>query len=213
MDRDVGEKIEKFFGQYTLRTYPKGQILILNGNPTNYVFHLKSGIVKQYDISYRGEEIILNLFKPPAFFPMSLAINGGDSLYTYEAQTSLEVQEVPIDEAVTFLKQNPDVLFDLLSRVYNGVDGLLTRVTHLMSSSARDRLLFELLIESRRFGKKLGKSGYVLEISEKELGARAGLSRETISREISKLSKNGIVKTNKQSITVPDIQAIIETLG
>jgi CRP-like cAMP-binding protein len=213
MDRVVGEKIEKFFGQYTLRTYPKGQILILNGNPTNYVFHLKSGIVKQYDISYRGEEIILNLFKPPAFFPMSLAINGGDSLYTYEAQTSLEVQEVPIDEAVTFLKQNPDVLFDLLSRVYNGVDGLLTRVTHLMSSSARDRLLFELLIESRRFGKKLGKSGYVLEISEKELGARAGLSRETISREISKLSKNGIVKTNKQSITVPDIQAIIETLG
>jgi CRP-like cAMP-binding protein len=144
---------------------------------------------------------------------MSLAINGGDSLYTYEAQTSLEVQEVPIDEAVTFLKQNPDVLFDLLSRVYNGVDGLLTRVTHLMSSSARDRLLFELLIESRRFGKKLGKSGYVLEISEKELGARAGLSRETISREISKLSKNGIVKTNKQSITIPDIQAIIETLG
>jgi CRP-like cAMP-binding protein len=213
MDRVVGEKIEKFFGQYTLRTYPKGQILILNGNPTNYVFHLKSGIVKQYDISYRGEEIILNLFKPPAFFPMSLAINGGDSLYTYEAQTSLEVQEVPIDEAVTFLKQNPDVLFDLLSRVYNGVDGLLTRVTHLMSSSARDRLLFELLIESRRFGKKLGKSGYVLEISEKELGARAGLSRETISREISKLSKNGIVKTNKQSITIPDIQAIIETLG
>lgn len=213
MDKVVADKIEDFFSRYTLRKYPKGQILILNGSPTNFVFHLETGIVKQYDISYRGDEVILNLFKPPAFFPMSLAINGGDSLYTYEAKTALELRQAPTDEVVAFLKENPDVLLDLLSRVYNGVDGLLARVTHLMSSSARERLLFELLIEARRFGEQLPNGSYQLKISEKELGARAGLSRETISREMSKLNRDGVVATEKHQIILPNILTLVDKLG
>lgn len=213
MDKAVANKIEKFFSQYSLRKYPKGQILILSNSPAAHVFHLESGIVKQYDISYRGDEVILNLFKPPAFFPMSIAINGGDSLYTYEAKTALEVRQAPIEDVVTFLKENPDVLLDLLSRVYKGVDGLLARVTHLMSSSARERLLFELLIEARRFGKLTGEFSYNLDISEKELGSRAGLSRETISREMSKLTKDGIVKIDKHQIVIPNLIAVIDKLG
>jgi CRP-like cAMP-binding protein len=213
MDKVIADKIETFFSQYSLKKYPKGQILILNGSPTNHVFHLETGIVKQYDISYRGDEVILNIFKPPAFFPMSLAINGGESLYTYEAKTALELRQAPIDEVIKFLKGNPDVLFDLLGRVYNGVDGLLARVTHLMSSSARERLLFELLIEARRFGEKMPNGSYNLKISEKELGARAGLSRETISREMSKLHKDHIVKVDKHQINIPDLLNIVDKLG
>lgn len=213
MDKVVSDKITEFFSQYSLRKYPKGQILILNGSPASHIFHIESGIVKQYDISYRGDEVILNLFKPPAFFPMSLAINGGESLYTYEAKTALELRQAPIEDALVFLKDNPDVLLDLLSRVYNGVDGLLARVTHLMSSSARERLLFELLIESRRFGEKLPSGSYKLNISEKELGARAGLSRETISREMSKLNRDGVVIVDKHQITVPDIMQVVDKLG
>lgn len=209
----MSDKIEQFFSQYSLRKYPKGQILILNGSPATHIFHLESGIVKQYDISYRGDEVILNLFKPPAFFPMSLAINGGESLYTYEAKTALELRQAPLEDAVQFLKNNPDVLFDLLSRVYSGVDGLLARVTHLMSSSARERLLFELLIECHRFGEKQPDESYKLNISEKELGARAGLSRETISREMSKLSRDGVVIIEKHQITVPKLINVVDKLG
>jgi CRP/FNR family transcriptional regulator len=213
MDKLIADKIETFFSQYSLQKYPKGQLLILNGSPTSHVFHLEAGIVKQYDVSYRGDQIILNLFKPPAFFPMSLAINGGASLYAYEAKTALEVRQAPVEDVLAFVKENPDVLFDLLSRVYHGVDGLLARVTHLMSSSARERLLFELLIEARRFGKALSEFSYELTISEKELGARAGLSRETISREMSKLTKDGTVTINKHQIIIPDILAVVEKLG
>lgn len=213
MDKVVATKIENFFSQYSLRKYPKGQILILNGSPTAHIYHLISGIVKQYDISYRGDEVILNLFKVPAFFPMSLALNGGESRYTFEAKTALEVRQAPVEDVVEFIKANPDVMFDLLSRVYSGVDGLLERVTHLMSSSARDRLCFELIIDARRFGKQQADGSYILDISEKELGARAGLSRETISREMSKLHKEGLVKIEKHQITIPNVNTFVEKLA
>jgi CRP-like cAMP-binding protein len=213
MDKVVGDKIQEFFSQYKLRKYPKGQILILNGNPTNHIYNLKSGVVKQYDISYRGDEVILNMFKEPAFFPMSLAINGGESSYTYEAKTDLEVRQAPVEDVIAFVKANPDVLYDLLSRVYSGVEGLLGRMAHLMASSAKGRLMFELLIESRRFGEATSGGGCILKTSEKELGSRAGLSRETVSREINKLAKDGLLSIDKHQIIIKDLQLFETRLG
>lgn len=205
-------KVEKFFGAYRLRKYNKGQVLLLNGDTGGNVFYLIEGKVKQYDVTYRGDEIILNIFKPPAFFPMSLAINKTENPYIYEADTDVVLRQVPMPEVVAFIKSNPDVLFDLLSRVYKGMDGILGRVVQLMTGSAKGRLMYELLIEARRFGTEAGKS-MVLNISEKELGARAGLSRETVSREASKLVSENLLTIHGGKVTIIDITAFEQKLG
>lgn len=205
-------KVEKFFGAYRLRKYNKGQVLLLNGDTGGNVFYLIEGKVKQYDVTYRGDEIILNIFKPPAFFPMSLAINKTENPYIYEADTDVVLRQVPMPEVVAFIKSNPDVLFDLLSRVYKGMDGILGRVVQLMTGSAKGRLMYELLIEARRFGTEAGKS-MVLDVSEKELGARAGLSRETVSREASKLVSENLLTIHGGKVTIIDITAFEQKLG
>lgn len=213
MNSDVSSKIEEFFATYRLRKYSKGQILILNGDQTNYVYHLVKGKVKVYDVTYRGDEIILNIFKPPAFFPMSLAINKVTNPFIYEADSEIQIHQVPSEEVVTFLKDNPDVLFDLLSRVFIGIDGLLGRMAYLMSSSAKSRLIYELLIEARRFGAKQANGSCLLSISEKDLGARAGLSRETISREMHKLKTENLVDVLSKNIHIKDLTALEQKLG
>lgn len=213
MSGEVTNQIDSFFSQYKVRKYPKGQILILNGEDTNYVYNIVEGRVKQYDVTYRGDEIVLNTFKPPAFFPMSLAINKTENPYIYEAETEIEVRQAPADEVVAFLKATPEVLFDLLSRVYRGVDGLIGRMAHLMASSAKGRLMFELLIECRRFGKEQSNGSYVLTINEKELGAKAGLSRETVSREMSKLIRDKLLAVKPGEVTIRNLADFEENLG
>ncbi len=213
MTDDVATKIEKFFAGYRSRKYEKGQILILSGDPADFVYHLKSGRVKQYDVTYRGEEVVLNIFKPPAFFPMALAINKTPNNYIYEAETDIEIQQAPADEVVRFIKDNPDVTFDLLSRVYRGVDGLLSRMVYLMASSANKRLILELLIEAKRFGETLPNGGTKISISEKDLGTHAGLSRETVSREISKLKNDGLIERNKNGIVIANLINLEAKLG
>ena len=209
----VSEQVEDFFSKFKIRKYSKGQILIFNGDQTEFVFNLVEGRVKQYDVTYRGDEIILNVFKPPAFFPMSLAINKTPNVYTYEAETDIEIRQAPASEVVDFLKQNPDVLFDLLSRVYRGTDGLLSRMAHLMASSAKGRLMFELLISCRRFGEKIDDKSYSLTMNETEIGARAGLSRETVSREMRKLEKEGLVVFKSGKLTIADSKGFEEKVG
>jgi CRP-like cAMP-binding protein len=212
MDSNVRKVIDDFFAQYHSRTYRKGQILIhANDNPT-HIFHLLEGRVKQYNISYRGDEVVLNEFKPPAFFPMSYAMNRTPNVYFYEAETDVELQLAPLDDATAFLKSHPDVLYDLLGRVYRGADGLLERLAHLMAGTARTRILYELLIQTRRFGTETDK-GVKVPSSESDIGARAGLARETVNREMNKLKRDGFIDISKGEITIKDPDRLAETVS
>jgi len=142
MPSQVANKIERFFSNYPLKHYRKGELLILADEDPKHIFHLTTGQVREYDISEKGDEIVVNVFKPPAFFPMSWAINKTPNRYFFEAAADVTARLAPPDEALAFLKTNPDVMFDLLSRLYIGSNGLLRRMAHLMGGSARSRLIF-----------------------------------------------------------------------
>jgi CRP-like cAMP-binding protein len=208
MSDEINAKIEEFFSKYRLRRYAKGQVLLLGGESTDTVFHLAKGLVKMYDVTYRGDEAILNIFQPPAFFPMSIIINKTPNPYVYEAETDVEIRQAPAEDVAAFIKANPDVTYDLLSRLYRGVDGLLGRMSHLMHSSAKSRVLYELIIEGRRFGRKQKDNSCLLDINEKGLGARAGLSRETVSREIHKLKADNLIEVHVKDILICDMAAL-----
>ncbi|HSX33295.1 MAG TPA: Crp/Fnr family transcriptional regulator [Candidatus Saccharimonadales bacterium] len=213
MSSDVQDKIDRFFSQYPRREYPKGQILVFADESPDHIFYIVKGRVRKYDVSYRGDEVIINVFQPPAFFPMSWAINRTPNRYFYKAETAVALHVVPADAALGFLQDNPDVAFDLLSRLYRGLEGMYGRLVHLMSGTAKSRLLHELLIESKRFGKQQPDNSYELSVTELDLAARSGLSRETVSREMKKLKASGWVTVAKDGIVVRDIASMEAALG
>jgi CRP-like cAMP-binding protein len=108
---------------------------------------------------------------------------------------------------VEFIKQNPDVLFDLMSRVYKGIDGLETRLQYLMSGSAYTRIIIELIIQAKRFGTQVNKS-LELNISESELAADTGMTRETISREMKILKEKHIIGLQNHKLIIYDLQKL-----
>jgi len=215
MPSEIAQIIHEHFSKYPLRKYPKGQILVFADESPEHIFYIIKGRVRKYDVSYRGDEVIINVFQPPAFFPMSWALNKTPNKYFYKTETEVELHVVPSEAALALLKQNPDVTLDLLSRLYKGLEGVYGRLVHLMSGTARSRLIYELIIECRRFGETQpgARTSYVLKTNELDLAARSGLSRETISREMSKLKESGWVTVTKSNITVKDVTLLETALG
>jgi CRP-like cAMP-binding protein len=213
MGDQAAKQSEQYFSSFPKRTYPKGQIIIFAEEEPESVYYIAKGKVRNYDLSYRGDEVIVNIFKPGAFFPMSWAINHTPNKYFYKTEEETTVHVVPADAAVTFLKNTPAVTFDLLARLYRGLDGILGRMVHLMSGTARSRVLYELIIECRRFGKPDGAKGYKLDISEVDLAARSGLSRETVSREIGKFKQQNLLSLHGGKILVTELQKLEALLG
>lgn len=207
MDESVAKKIGQFFTQYKDQQYKKGELLIRADDAPAGIFYLTEGRVKKYAISQKGEEVILNIFKPIAFFPMNWAVNGSGNQYYFEALTDVVVWRAPAAEVVAFVKREPDVLYDLLQRVYRGTDGMEIRMAYLMAGSAYTRLVTELIISAKRFGRKDGKR-LTLEITEPDLAAQTGMTRETISREIKKLKEKGAVEVLKNKLVITDLPAL-----
>lgn len=212
MDTTIQEKIAAFFAPFQKQLYKKGEILIRADEDPSGVFYLTKGAIKQYFLTKNGEELVVNVFKPGSFSPMSWAINNTPNAFYFEAMTPCEIYKAPRQKIVDFLKENPDVLFDLLSRVYRGTDGLLMRMAYLMSGDASERLITELLIQAKRFGTKGEQGETIIVISEKDLADRAGLTRETISRELKKLREKQLAIFSKGQIIIPNVVSLEEAL-
>jgi CRP-like cAMP-binding protein len=207
MDKVIGDKIAAFFANYKLRDYDENHILVFPQDELKDVFYLVKGEVRQYDISEQGDKVVLNIFKPPAFFPMSWAMNKTINQYYFETVSKVKLRPAPAKKTVEFLQDNPDVTFDLLGRVYMGTDVLLRRMAHAMGSRARKRLLYELHLETQRYGVKQSDNSYLVPIHIYELAARTGMTRETASRELAKLSSLGITN-HRNGITINNIQTL-----
>jgi len=189
----------------------KGQILVFPGENQNQVFYLVEGKIKKYSVNYRGEEIIMNIFRAGSFLPVHVAIGQPEvNRYYYAADTDIKVHVAPKKEVTRMLYDNPDTMMALLHRVNMGLDEFLGRAVSLMASSALSRVAYEIFIEAKRYGQKNTDGKYHIELNERNIAARTGLTRETVNREIRKLKDIKAVSIERRGIVVDNL-ALLET--
>lgn len=139
---------------------------------------------------------------------MNWAVNDTENIYYFEAMTDVAVRRAPKEETLVFVKEHPDVLFNLLKPLYKGLDGMLLRMSYLMSGSAQARLLTELIIQAKRFGKKRDDGSLELAMSETQLASYAGMTRETVSREMKHLKEKNLVQVEKDGLIIRTIEGL-----
>lgn len=214
MDRNIQKSLDDFFSQYPLKQYNKGQLLIYAHEDPTGIFYLERGSVRKYDIGHEGDEVVLNIFKEKIFFPMAWAINKTPNHYFFEATEPIDVRRAPVEAFNAFLEAHPEIVFHLLKRVYKGLEDAQHRTVLLMSGDAHQRLLFELFIEGRRSGELQDDGSCVINVSLTDLAQRAGLTRETISRELGKIiQSHELISRQNRSLVISDLHALKQQLS
>jgi len=209
MKTSVHIATESFFSRYPKKHLKKGVVLLFPDEEIKNVHYIINGKIRQYAIDNRGNENVVNVFQSPAFFPVMSALHPlMHNRYFFEAATDVDLFVAPASDTVTLLRSQPYVMLDLLTRLYSGVEGMQRRMLLLMSGSAKDRTIFELVIESRRFGTQRDDGSFLIHISEGELARRAGLTRETTNRELSKLKQRGLIAITNQTITIKNVPTL-----
>jgi CRP-like cAMP-binding protein len=208
MDKQLQQKIAAFFQQFPRREFEKGSILIHPAEEVTDVYCIVEGRVVQYDISPTGNEVVVNAFKPSAFFPMSQVVNGTPNHYFFEAASKVRAYQVPAKKAALFVRQNPDVMFHLLQRVFRGTDALLQRTVYLMDGSPRSRLILELLNAAERSGPEANTT-----LTERDLMKRSGLPHEVVTRVVHDLKEAGLVRMQGRNIVISDIRRLKSSFG
>jgi CRP/FNR family transcriptional regulator len=201
--------IEEFFSTYPKQVYKKNDIIIHPDTNSSYAYYIKKGHVRQYSVSADGAELILHLFAPQSFFPMTWVLADIPNRYYYEAIDEVEVYKVNHNELIRFLEKEPKALMSLTKRLLRGLDKLLVRIEGIALSSAHHRLVSAIIFFAHHFGtEEDGKVVINHKFSHRELAALAGITRETVSREFEKLQKSNAVTYKSQSIVILDMEKL-----
>lgn len=175
------------------RELPKEGILFKQGEECSEVGLVSEGQLVISSYSYGGKEIVYNIIGPGSMFGNNL-LYADDKRYKGNviAKKKTTLYLIHKNNLMKLLASNPQFLEFFLSTASNKVKDLNARVRLLSFQNLEDRLMF-LLHENR---------GTLPYQSITSLASELGAERETLSRLVSRLSKEGRIKKEKHYIFV-----------
>ena len=201
--QEVQHKVSQFFSAFPAKHYDDGSIIIRPEVASPQIHFLEEGAVQQYSLDVAGDETIITRYKPGSFFPMLNVLTRIPNKYFFQASEPSQMRIAPAEDVVQWLTSEPVVALDLLRRVYLGMDGILQRLEVSLTGDARSRISVVLRIAALRFGEKINNTVQIY-ITHEELARAAGLSRETVSREVHALVKEGVLQQGNGEIIITD---------
>lgn len=208
MENSVDKKLLDFFSKGSELRYERGQIILNAGDEPSGIYYISSGYVKMNSISKNGSVLTLNIFKPGSFFPMMWALGEVDNAFFYQTMTNIEAYRVSKEKVLKFIKEDPEVLYNLTKRIFIGMEGLLSNLQHLLYGNSYDRVVSAVLISAKRFGKGFKNNSVLIDLrlTHQDIANLAGISRETASIALGKLKNNKIITYTNRKIIVRNLK-------
>lgn len=208
MDPKIQKLLYSFFKKFEQKSFLKNEIILKPGDKE--IFFLTKGVVRMLSVSKKNSQITLNIYKQHSIFPIPLIFDLKNK-YTFDALTEAEGYFAPKKDFKMFLDKNPDVLFDLVKRIYLGFDGFFTQLEALLLGDAFCRVTTSLIVHTRRFGQKNNSiATFNWQLTHRQIASQTGLARESVTREIKKLQEKGLIGYSKKKLFINDLNKLEE---
>ncbi len=184
------------------------ELLITSHTTTPQVFYLTNGIVKQIATTPKGQELTLNLFKPGSFFPLMNGLLDLPNTYAFVCVTECQGFKAPLSKVKEYLQSDPTVAYSVMLRLLSGLHGMLQKTEKLMQGDAASLLIQTLLILSERFPDSSNERTIHIALTHQQLAELTGLSRETVTRELSHLRQEKLIEISQHRIRLLNIDAL-----
>ena len=207
---DPQKKLDNFFKERRSFRYKKGEIILHAGDMPQGVMYLKKGYARLSSISKEGKELTLVIYRLGEVFPVVWTFFGQKaSIYDLDALTDCEIVRTPREELSLFFKDNPDVLVSITRHIITRFQLALRRMTYLTFGDASAKLASILLICGKEFGEsKNGFTEIKIPLTHKDISNLVWVTRETVSIELKKFEREGVIKYNKKLIILKDTKTL-----
>lgn len=189
--------------------YNRGDTILRAGDIPSGVYFITSGWVKAYSLCNDGETNIIMSLGPGDIFPLSWALSESlrdvtfaalDTTTVLRASRGTFVERVAKDERIS--KALSLSLIDRLLQLENELDNLHYR-------SARERVVFRLLTLAESFGQRKGNQVILnMRVPNDYIARSSNMTRETASREMSRLTRKGLIRYIKGFMVIVSEEAL-----
>jgi CRP/FNR family cyclic AMP-dependent transcriptional regulator len=188
------------------KTIEKGQILLMEGDHSEYMYFIISGAVKVYKRSENGKEQILNIASTGETLNDVSTFDGGECAMDMLAMTPVRLYAIK--------KEDMKILFEKCPKVALNVAGVLAAKVR-RDSSLVEVLSFDLVISrlARLILKQSEAGGGLLPLfTQQDLAAMVGTSRVVVNRSLRAMEEKGAIRLERRSIVITDEQVLRDLL-
>ncbi len=211
---DLSDTEVKFLAERAVpRRYGDGELIFAEGDPCPGLFVIESGQVRIFKSSAAGREQVLAIEKPGNSVAELPVFDGGNFPASAAAVGDAQLLFVSKQDFHSLCLVHPKVALKVLRVVGRRLRGLVGIIEELSFTTVRSRLISMLLRLARE--QTHGSTTAVqitLPASNQELAAHIGTVRELVSRNISRLQAEGLIKVDGRTVTIPKIAALQDQL-
>ncbi|NNF98886.1 MAG: Crp/Fnr family transcriptional regulator [Desulfobacteraceae bacterium] len=191
--------VDKFYG--------KGKSVFMEGDECIGFFILASGKVKIFKLSPDGKEKILHIFGPGNPFGEVPVFSGGRFPANAETIVKSHLIFFPRPAFIDLLKKQPSLSINMIAILSNRLREFTTQIENLSLKEVPGRLASYLLFLISEQGRE---DVVTLPISKGQLASLLGTIPETLSRILTKMSAQQLIRVNGREIILSDLPGLQE---
>jgi CRP/FNR family cyclic AMP-dependent transcriptional regulator len=198
------DELLKFAELTRERTYPKGSVILFQGDPGDSLYVLRQGRAKVVLIGEDGREVILGVLEPGAHFGELALIDDQPRSAHVIAMEDSQLLILRREDFRRRVEANPSVAWALLielSRRLRRADQKIGGLVLLDVPGRISRLLLDLSAES-------GTATIEKPLTHQTIAQMIGASRETVSRAMKEFQEEGLIRVERRRIAVANRDAL-----
>jgi CRP/FNR family transcriptional regulator len=197
---DLGtEDLQALAGAMLQRSYPAGQIVLLEGAASSVLYVVQAGRLKLFKTSPKGREQVLRLLRPGDTFNEGAVFDEGPNPASAQAIEDCTLYLLRRRDLLRFVSERPGIALAITRTFARRLREALALVEDLAFRDVTSRLA-KILLE--------GQDDGTPRLTQELLAAMAGSRREVVGRALKAMSQEGAVKLERGRIHVRDRAAL-----
>ncbi|WP_216849909.1 Crp/Fnr family transcriptional regulator [Acidisoma sp. L85] len=204
--------IEELFSKQMAERFEAGSAVFWEGDTASHVFAVTEGVLRIFKIMSDGRRVITGFVYPGDLLGVSLR----DSyLYTAEAVTTARVRRFGRTRFQDEINHSPDLRPQLFAQLCDEMAAAQDQMVLLARKSAEERVSSFLLVIMRRLRREQQEQPVIeLPMTRQDMADYLGLTIETVSRTMTKLTTCGVIApTGRHAVVIKRLAKLLVLAG
>lgn len=196
------------------RNLPKSSHIFLQDEPLENVYFMKIGKVKIYKTDANGKEQIVAIMKSGDMFPHIGFFRSGGYPANSEVIETATLIVIPIRAFEKVLIENPELSIKVFKVLGEKIVDLQERLADQILNNTYEQILKLFVRIGKIHGEKYKEDLILLkaEFTNRDLANMIGTTRETVSRTLSKMKKEGLLKVDSNGNMIYNPERLLDKL-
>ena len=195
-----------------IRNFEAGQLVFSEGEACPGLWIVETGKVRIYKSSPSGREQVLAIEGPGSSVAELPVFDGGTYPASAASVNEAKLLYISKEDFQSLCLKHPEVALKVLRIVGRRLRGLVGIIEELSFTTVRHRLI-SMLVRMATEGHRTNEGVEItLPANQQELAAQMGTVRELISRNLSRLQAENLIRVEGRKIVVTDFPALQEAM-